>query len=280
MAIEECVPNERLRHARSLQGWSQAKLAEEVGTTFEMVSRWERGITMSSSYFRARLCAALGMTDEELGLVQSPEDLLAPLVSPFVFLACSHADTEKAIVTQLKTVLQERGLTLRSSRQIRRAGVEHPRKTLREAIRAAQMILLIVSPEARSSRHVREALEVARMYRRPVCAVWIEGEDWQECLPLVEHELPVSIDARTRDDPSLFEEIATLLQHGWFGPGTTTASAPAESKERLPASEPRNPYKGLQAFRQEDQHDFFGREALIDELTSALASALRTERSG
>src|SRR5579884_2223746 len=86
MAIEECVPNERLRHARSLQGWSQAKLAEEVGTTFEMVSRWERGITMSSSYFRARLCAALGMTDEELRLVQSPEDLLAPSSRPSCFL--------------------------------------------------------------------------------------------------------------------------------------------------------------------------------------------------
>src|SRR2546427_10990597 len=46
MTIEESVPNEQLRHARSLKGWSQAKLAEEVGTSFEMVSRWERGITI------------------------------------------------------------------------------------------------------------------------------------------------------------------------------------------------------------------------------------------
>src|SRR5438128_11054387 len=91
MTVEERVPNERLRHVRSLQGWSQARLAEEVGTSFEMVSRWERGITMPSSYFRARLCAALGTTAEELGLVQGPGELLAPLVSPFVFLACSHA---------------------------------------------------------------------------------------------------------------------------------------------------------------------------------------------
>ena len=69
MSVEERVPNERLRHARSLRGWSQAKLAEEVGTSFEMVSRWERGVTIPTLYFRAQLCAALGMTAEELGLV-------------------------------------------------------------------------------------------------------------------------------------------------------------------------------------------------------------------
>src|SRR5947209_15392380 len=140
MVIKECVPNERLRHARSLQGWSQAKLAEEVGTSFEIVSRWERGITIPSSYFRVRLCVALGTTAEELGLIQGSEELLVP----FVFLACSHADTEKAIVTQRKTVLQEQRLPLHSSRQIRRPGVEHPSRVLGEAIRAAQMILLIV----------------------------------------------------------------------------------------------------------------------------------------
>ena len=88
------------------------------------------------------------------------------------------------------------------------------------------MILLIVSPEARTSRHVREALEVGRMYRRPVCAVWIEGENWQECLPADEQELSVRIDARMSDDPGLFEEIVTLLQQGWTEPETTTASAP------------------------------------------------------
>jgi ribosome-binding protein aMBF1 (putative translation factor) len=47
---EEFVPNERLRRARSLKGWSQAELAEQVGTSFEIVSRWERGITVPSPY--------------------------------------------------------------------------------------------------------------------------------------------------------------------------------------------------------------------------------------
>ena len=203
MSVEERVPNERLRHARSLRGWSQAKLAEEVGTSFEMVSRWERGVTIPTLYFRAQLCEALGMTAEELGLVHDPSELLAIPTSPFVFLACSYADHEKAVVTRLKTVLQKRGITLWSGRHIGRQGLEQPRKALGEAIRAAQMLLLIVSPEARSSRHVREALEIARMYQRPICGVWIEGENWQECLPSNEQELSLALDARSSDAAAL-----------------------------------------------------------------------------
>jgi transcriptional regulator with XRE-family HTH domain len=280
MSVEERVPNERLRHARSLRGWSQAKLAEEVGTSFEMVSRWERGVTIPTLYFRAQLCAILGMTAEELGLVHDASEQLAVPTTPFVFFACSYADREKAVVTRLKTALQKQGITLLGSRHIGRQGLEQPRKALGEAIRAAQMILLIVSPEARSSRHVREALEIGRMYQRPICGVWIEGENWQECLPVDEQELPIRIDARMRDNPGLFEEIVTLLQQGEPSPETTTGSTPGGVEEEVPASEPRNPYKGLQAFRQEDQHDFFGRETLIEKITTTLAEILRTGGSG
>ena len=280
MSVEERVPNERLRHARSLRGWSQAKLAEEVGTSFEMVSRWERGVTIPTLYFRGQLCEALGMTAEELGLVHGSSELLAIPTSPFVFLACSYADHEKAVVTQLKSVLQKRGITLWSGRHIGRQGLEQPHKALREVVRAAQVMLLIVSPEARSSRHVREALEIARMYQRPICGVWIEGENWQECLPLNEQELSLALDARSSDAADLFEEIVTLLQHSEPGPETTTESDLVVAQEEVPTSEPRNPYKGLQAFRQEDQHDFFGRDALADKLTSTLASTLQTERPG
>jgi transcriptional regulator with XRE-family HTH domain len=280
MLIEENIPNEQLRRARHLKGWTQSDLAEAVGTDFETVSRWERGITLPSAYFRDRLCTAMGMTAEELGLVHGPSELLALSTTSFVFLACSYADSEKAVVTRLKTVLQQRGLPLWSSRHLGRQGLGQPRKALGEAIRAAQMILLIVSPEARSSRHVREALEIARMYQRPVCAVWIEGENWQECLPTDEQDLPMALDARNSDDVSLLEELVTPLQHNEPGPETTAASGLGEAQEEEAESRPRNPYKGLQAFRPQDQHDFFGRDALIDTLTSTLASTLQTALSG
>ena len=270
-----------MRGARLIKGWSQAKLAEEVGTSFENVSRWERGITLPTPYFRTQLCEALEMTAEDLGLVRgSAKSLELPSV-PFVFLACSSADREKAVVSQLKTVLHQRGITLWSSNLIGRQGLEQPRKALREVIRAAQEVLLIVSPEARASRHVREALEVASMYRRTICAIWIEGENWQECLPSGGQDLSIAIDARAGDaDPRLWEEVVSRLQGEWSEQEASGAPVPEKRENPVQALEPRNPYKGLQAFRQEDQRDFFGRDGLIDTLLCTLAGALQTERSG
>src|SRR5947209_17312110 len=109
---EKFVPNERLRRARSLKGWSQADLAEQVGTSFEIVSRWERGVTITSPYYRERLCAVLGQSADNLGLVRSHPDGFTPLLSPLVFLASSHKDVEQPIVSHLKIALQERGITL------------------------------------------------------------------------------------------------------------------------------------------------------------------------
>src|SRR5258708_2499773 len=157
---DESVPDERLRRARSLKGWSQAELAEQVGTSYEMVSRWERGITVPSPYYRERLCAVLGQSAKELGLLRSRPDAFTPLPSPLVLLASSHRDAEKPLVSRL----------------------------------------------------IREAIELASGYQRPVCGVWIEGQRWQEYLPKGSGTLAALIDARTSDGPVLIGEIATALE--------------------------------------------------------------------
>ncbi|OLE23517.1 MAG: hypothetical protein AUI36_33400 [Cyanobacteria bacterium 13_1_40CM_2_61_4] len=80
MSQEQFVPNERLWQARTRKGWSQARLAEEVGTSFEMVSRWERGTTVPSPYYRERLCAVLGQSAEDLGLLRGLQEPPPPLL--------------------------------------------------------------------------------------------------------------------------------------------------------------------------------------------------------
>lgn len=67
-------PNERLRNERERRGWSQARLAETVGTDTGTVSRWERGATSPSPYFRERLCALFEKDARELGLVESEDE--------------------------------------------------------------------------------------------------------------------------------------------------------------------------------------------------------------
>ena len=62
------IPRLRLTEARRQRQWSQTELAEQVGTTQVNVSRWERGITKPTPYFRKKLCVLFGKTPYELGL--------------------------------------------------------------------------------------------------------------------------------------------------------------------------------------------------------------------
>jgi len=64
------IPQQRvnLTEARRLRVWSQKELAEQLGTTQVNVSRWERGLTTPTPYFRSKLMALLRKSDLELGL--------------------------------------------------------------------------------------------------------------------------------------------------------------------------------------------------------------------
>jgi transcriptional regulator with XRE-family HTH domain/tetratricopeptide (TPR) repeat protein len=67
------IPNKQLKHERERRGWSQEKLAELLGTSFENVSRWERGMTFPQPHFREKLCALFGKDAVELGLIEPLE---------------------------------------------------------------------------------------------------------------------------------------------------------------------------------------------------------------
>jgi transcriptional regulator with XRE-family HTH domain len=58
-----------LRREREIRGWSQARMAHELGTTPNTISAWERGISLPSPYFRAKLYELLGKNAVELGLL-------------------------------------------------------------------------------------------------------------------------------------------------------------------------------------------------------------------
>ncbi len=75
-----------LKVERERRGWSQSRIANEVGTTIRTVSRWEQGIVMPSPYYRERLCALFGKSAEQLGLLSGTngseiiqEEALLPL---------------------------------------------------------------------------------------------------------------------------------------------------------------------------------------------------------
>ena len=67
-------PRVRLAEARLSRGWSQHEVAQHLGTTYVNVSRWERGVTKPTPYFRRKLCHLFGKTEQELDLEGIPAE--------------------------------------------------------------------------------------------------------------------------------------------------------------------------------------------------------------
>src|SRR5436305_9046338 len=66
----EKKPNSILRQERQVRGWSQQKVAELVGTSEDVVSRWERGERRPSPFFQEKFCLLYGKNAAELGFIQ------------------------------------------------------------------------------------------------------------------------------------------------------------------------------------------------------------------
>jgi transcriptional regulator with XRE-family HTH domain len=88
------VPNALLRQARELRGWSQKFVSEQIDApAICYISRWERGHTIPSPFYREKLCTLFGKDARELGLlpneeqpeVPSPSQKAAPLAQADVF---------------------------------------------------------------------------------------------------------------------------------------------------------------------------------------------------
>ncbi len=64
------MSNQQLKIEREQRGWSQARVAEQIGTDPGTISRWERGASSPSPFFRERLSQLYGKTVRELGLLE------------------------------------------------------------------------------------------------------------------------------------------------------------------------------------------------------------------
>jgi WD40 repeat protein/tRNA A-37 threonylcarbamoyl transferase component Bud32 len=202
----------------------------------------------------------------------APLSLIAPALSvpptittKRVFVSASHADD--AFVARLMVDLQQRGITAARGNPGHTQHTLDPEDVVRQAIRAADTVLLVVSPYLRSSRTVKEHLRIANVYQRRLVVVWAAGDEIAAMLPGEgEQTVPMKlIDARAERYELALDELCTCLLE---------ESDRAEESFSEPVEAPRNPYKGLRTFTQHDVADFFGRELLIGELVEKVGSLL------
>jgi tRNA A-37 threonylcarbamoyl transferase component Bud32 len=213
----------------------------------------------------------LRQADLEVTAPLDPALPAAPATPKFkrVFISASHDDA--AFVALLKADLQRRGVAVWEDRQHKPENALDQEDVVRQAIRAVDVVLLVVSPHTQSSETIAKHLRIASLYQRRLVFVWAAGNDIVEALPrewgkTVQVDL---IDARNkRYELVLDEMIACLIEE-------TELPSYVE-----PAFEPRNPYKGLRAFTRNDANDFFGRDSLIEELVDIVKGVLTPEQSG
>src|SRR5262245_37887934 len=185
-----------------------------------------------------------------------------------VFISYSRADRD--FVTHLIADLQKGGIDVWIDRQGLRPGMPNWEHALREAIHASDAVLLVASPHSFQSQYVQGELSIAKDSGRPIYPVWAVGERWSDCVPmdLIKTQY---VDMRADHYSAGVVEIVAALN------GAGIASVQDVLKQEAPPLPPdfvpRNPYKGLRPFRQDDRGDFFGREALVKELLAALEQA-------
>ncbi|GHO96617.1 hypothetical protein KSF_066650 [Reticulibacter mediterranei] len=72
---KKVMPNTKLRKARESHGWTQKDVATRIDLAdIRTVSRWERGVSFPSAFYRQKLSTVFKLSLEELGLASSAQD--------------------------------------------------------------------------------------------------------------------------------------------------------------------------------------------------------------
>ena len=147
-------------------------------------------------------------------------------------------------------------------------------RAIRQAIKEATTVIWVVSPASYESNYVRDEITLARMEKRQIIPVWIDGEVWEQCVPLgtfAYHHADMRGKARY---PAGLKRLLEALE-GHHPELVVKVEEPTPVPKGV---EPRNPYKGLHAFTEKDAGDFFGRSTLVATLTHTLSERLQPER--
>jgi WD40 repeat protein len=190
----------------------------------------------------------------------------------YTFISYSREDL--ALVDRLRSDLERAEISLWIDRLGLQPGTPDWDEALRDAIEGSQAVLFAASPNSRRSPYVRDELALARASNKPVYPVWIAGDDWLDCVPIGWGSTQ-AVDLRGAAYDAGFSGLRDALK------GKTSrieAYTPIATTTVLDLASPRNPYKGLRAFREDDSRDYFGREALIDTLISRIGDARTAPR--
>jgi WD40 repeat protein/class 3 adenylate cyclase len=208
-----------------------------------------------------------------LALKGLEEPLHAYQVLPVPFVAVVASPEASGGAERVLADLRARGVACWDAGTVAKEGAE----LLRGGVRACRAVLCLQAPGAEATRTLVTVWEIAQVYRRAVLTARVPGTEPEAADGAAAQGEGQEADAAIIDlrgdgyAPGLKHLIALLerpLEAGPTGPETSSRVPGAAVAAAVAA--PRNPYKGLRAFREGDAGDFFGRDALIAQLVAAV----------
>jgi GAF domain-containing protein len=187
----------------------------------------------------------------------------------YVFISYSQEDMPD--VRRITTDLLDKGINVWIDQAGLRAGTVDWEQAIRDAIEGAYGVLFMASPSARRSNFVRDELAIAQAKNKPIYPIWIIGEERTDCIPMGLGYAQL-LDARGDAYTVGLQQLIDILSK-------TNPQKISQAVNKIDTGKPiRNPYKGLRAFREEDKADFFGRNALVEELINVLGTGKKPPR--
>jgi hypothetical protein len=126
-----------------------------------------------------------------------------------VFISYSHADQITAM--QFSSTLQRKNIPTWIDRTGLPSGTPNWNTAIRDALRSSLAFLLLASPQTGRSDVVFGEIAVAKSLGIPIYPLWVQGDDWSECIPL-DMVHTQYIDCRDERYSSGISQIATILQ--------------------------------------------------------------------
>ncbi|MDX2161526.1 MAG: HEAT repeat domain-containing protein [bacterium] len=140
-------------------------------------------------------------------------------------------------------------------------GTPNWEKAIKKAIQDVAAVILVATPNVPDSSYVTWEIAVALMFNKPIYAVWADGDHWVQCVP-AEIYRTQHIDMRGAAFDSGFGKLTGALS----GTLADFVYTPPPVKPLAAGVKQRSPYKGLNAFKEDDAGDFYGRAAAIHAL--------------
>jgi transcriptional regulator with XRE-family HTH domain len=176
---------EVLKRYRGRVGLTQEELAEAAGISLRGLSDLERGISSAPRAATLELLiTALKLGAEERADLEAAARRQRGTALPDPpFVAICAAPEDRATAERLLVDLQAGGLAGWLDGHELKPGTTAREHTLRDALRSAQAVLLLVSSSTRASRHVADVLRISDMYESTPQLLWVAGEHWPDCAP-------------------------------------------------------------------------------------------------